>query len=515
MYSTRPLARVFVALAAVLLTFGGTAYAQTDKPNILVIMGDDVGIPNLSVYSHGMMGYQTPNIDRIAREGVLFTDYYGEQSCTAGRSAFITGQHIIRTGLSKVGLPGADEGILPAHLTLGGLLQKQGYATGQFGKNHFGDRDEHLPTNHGFDEFFGNLYHLNAEEEPENVDYPKNPEFTKRFGPRGVIRSFADGRIEDTGPLTMKRMETVDDEFMAAAMNFIDRQHAAGKPWFTWFNTSRMHFWTHVREEHLGRSGLNFYADGMLELDDQVGALLKKLDDLGIAENTIVIFTSDNGVHQATWPDAGVTWFNNEKTTNWEGGFRVPAMVRFPAKIPAGIIVNDVMSHLDWVPTIMAAVGEPNIGEQLKAGYSANGREYKIHLDGYNFLPRLSGKADKGPRTSYIYATDDAKISAIRFADRWKAIYLEQKAHGSRVWLEELHTLKAPLLFDLRMDPFEKALETNTYYDWYTKRIFLMAQAASYVLPFIQTFAEYPPSQAPATWNLGKLMEQFTPTASD
>ena len=503
----------FIVFAVLIL--GVNPAVAADKPNILVIMTDDVGIPNISAYSHGMMGYQTPNIDRIAKEGVLFTDYYGEQSCTAGRSAFITGQHIIRTGLSKVGLPGAAEGILPAHLTLGGLLQKQGYATGQFGKNHFGDRDEQLPTNHGFDEFFGNLYHLNAEEEPENVDYPDDPEFKKRFGPRGVIKSFADGRIEDTGPLTKKRMETVDDEFLAAAMDFIDRQQAADKPWFTWFNTSRMHFWTHVREEHLGRSGLNFYADGMLELDDQVGAFLKKLDDLGIAENTIVVFTSDNGVHQATWPDAGVTWFNNEKTTNWEGGFRVPALARFPAEIPAGAIVNDVMSHLDWVPTIMAAVGEPDIGDQLKAGYSANGREYKIHLDGYNFLPRLSGETNEGPRTHFIYGTDDAQISAIRFDDRWKAMYLEQKAHGTRVWFEELVELKAPLLFDLRMDPFEKAMETNTYWDWVTRRIYLFGRAASYVLPFIQSFEEYPPTQAPATWSLGKMMEQFTPEAQD
>lgn len=486
------------------------ASAQISKPNILVIMGDDVGIPNISAYSHGMMGYQTPNIDRIAREGALFTDYYGEQSCTAGRSAFITGQHIIRTGLSKVGLPGAKEGIMPENLTLGGLLQAQGYATGQFGKNHFGDRDEHLPTNHGFDEFFGNLYHLNAEEEPEDVDYPNDPEFAKRFGPRGVIKSSADGAIEDTGPLTKKRMETVDDEFMAATIDFIDRKHAAKKPWFAWFNTSRMHFWTHVRKEHLGRSGLNFYADGMLELDDQVGELLDKLEALGIAENTIVVFTSDNGVHAATWPDAGVTWFNNEKTTNWEGGFRVPCMVRYPAKIPAGIVVNDVMSHLDWVPTIMAAVGEPDIGDKLKAGYSANGRDYKIHLDGYNFLPRLRGKADKGPRTHYIYGTDDAQISAIRFDDRWKAIYLEQQSHGTRVWFDKLVELKAPLLFDLRMDPFEKAMGTNTYWDWMTRRIYLFSRAGSYVRPFIQSFKDYPPSQKPASWNLDSLMKQHT-----
>jgi len=481
------------------------------KPNVLVIMGDDVGIPNISAYSHGMMGYQTPNIDRIAKEGVMFTDYYGEQSCTAGRSAFITGQHIIRTGLSKVGLPGAKEGITPDDITLGGLLQAQGYATGQFGKNHFGDRDEHLPTNNGFDEFFGNLYHLNAEEEPEHEDYPKDPAFAKRFGPRGVIKATADGAIQDTGPLTKKRMETVDDEFMAAAMDFIDRQHAAKKPWFCWFNTSRMHFWTHVRAENRGKSGLNEYADAMLELDAQVGAFLKKLEDLGVDKNTIVVFTTDNGVHAATWPDAGVTWFNNEKTTNWEGGFRVPCMARFPGEIPAGSVVNDVMSHLDWVPTILAAVGEPNIGQKLKAGYSANGRDYKIHLDGYNFLPRLTGKAEKGPRTHFIYGTDGGKISAIRFDDRWKAIYMEQASHGTRVWVDKLEELKAPLLFDLRMDPFEKAEHTNTYWDWYSRHIFLFGRASSYVVPFIKSFKEYPRSQKPATWNLDKLLKQYMP----
>ncbi len=488
-----------------------SALAQ-DKPNILVIMGDDVGAPNISIYGHGMMGYQTPNIDRIAKEGAMFTDYYGEQSCTAGRSAFITGQHVIRTGLSKVGLPGADLGIREKDPTLAALLKAEGYATGQFGKNHFGDKDEFLPTNHGFDEFFGNLYHLNAEEEPEHEDYPQDPEFRARFGPRGVIRSSADGNVEDTGPLTKKRMETVDDEFMAAAMDFIDRQHEAGKPWFTWFNTSRMHFWTHVRAENRGKSGLNEYADGMLELDAQVGAFLDKLEELGVADNTIVLFTTDNGVHAATWPDAGVTWFNNEKTTNWEGGFRVPTMVRYPGKIPAGQIVNDVMSHLDWVPTIMAAVGEPEIKEKLKAGnYRAIGRRYKVHLDGYNFLPRLTGQADKGPRDYYIYATDAGAISAIRFDDRWKAIYMEQESHGTRVWVDKLVPLKAPLLFDLRMDPFEKALHTNTYWDWYSRHIFLFGKAASYILPFAQSFQEFPPTQRAASWSIDQLLEQYMP----
>ena len=486
------------------------AQAQ-QKPNILVIMGDDVGAPNISVYSHGMMGYQTPNIDSIAKEGLLFTDYYGEQSCTAGRAAFITGQHIIRTGLSKVGLPGADLGIRDADPTLATLLKGKGYATGQFGKNHFGDKDEFLPTQHGFDEFFGNLYHLNAEEEPENEDYPQDPEFKKRYGPRGVIRSFADGRIEDTGPLTKKRMETVDDEFMAAALDFIDRQHKAKKPWFTWFNTSRMHFWTHVRDENRGKSGLNEYADGMLELDAQVGTFLKKLDELGVADNTLVIFTTDNGVHQATWPDAGVTWFKNEKTTNWEGGFRVPCLAKFPGRFPKGGIVNDVMSHLDWVPTIMAAVGDDAIADKLKKGHTVGDKTYRVHLDGYNFLPRLTGKEKKGPRKFFVYGTDAGQISAVRFDDRWKAIYMEQRAHGTRVWVEDLVPLKAPILFDLRMDPFEKAMHTNTYWDWYSRRIYMLSRGSSYVLDFIKTFKDYPPRQKAATWNLDQIIEQYMP----
>lgn len=478
------------------------------KPNILVIMGDDVGIPNISAYSHGMMGYQTPSIDRIADEGIMFTDYYAEQSCTAGRSAFITGQHIIRTGLSKVGLPGAPIGIQDQTATLGEMLKPLGYATGQFGKNHFGDQDRFLPTNHGFDEFFGNLYHLNAEEEPENEDWPAGDADGRVPRPRGVIKSSADGPVQDTGPLTKKRMETVDDEFMAAAFDFMTRKTNEKTPWFTWMNTTGMHFWTHVEEKWQGKSGLNFYADGMLKLDWIVGEFLKKLEELGVADNTIVIFTTDNGVHQATWPDAGVTWFNNEKTTNWEGGFRVPCMAMFPERfnVPKGKVINAVTSHLDWVPTLVAAAGDPQIGEKLKAGtFKSNGKTFKNHLDGYNMLPLWSGQTDKNPREYFIYGTDAAEISAIRFGDRWKALYMEQKHHGQDVWVYNLEPLKAPLLFDLRMDPFEKARHTNSYHDWYARHIFMFGWAGSYVMEFKKSFEEYPPAQKPATWNVTTL----------
>jgi len=481
-----------------------------DRPNILVIMGDDIGIPNISIYSHGMMGYQTPNLDRLAREGALFTDYYGENSCTAGRSAFITGQHVIRTGLSKVGLPGSDFGIRPEDPTLGDMLRAEGYATGQFGKNHFGDRDEHLPTNHGFDEFFGNLYHMNAEEEPENEDWPDDPAFNAAFSPRGVLHSTVDGEIEDTGPLTAERMETVDDEFMAATMDFIDRNHEQDKPWFAWFNTTRMHFYTHVRDENRGRSGLNEYADGMHELDDQVGLLMAKLEDLGIADNTIVIFTTDNGVHQSTWPDAGVTWFRNEKTTNWEGGFRVPAMVRYPGHIQEGMVVNNVMSHLDWVPTIMSYVGVTDIKERLMQGYEMGGTNYRVHLDGYDFTGRLAGETTDSPRPYYIYASDAAEITAIRFNDRWKAIFMEQQSTGNRVWIDNFTPLKAPLLMDLRMDPFEKAIDTsNTYYEWWMRRVFLLQQGGAMTAQFVRTFVEYPPRQRPPSLDMSEIMEPF------
>ncbi|MDN3641156.1 arylsulfatase [Lutimonas halocynthiae] len=500
--------KINLLLSLLLLVAFSINAQKSKKPNILVIMGDDVGIPNLSTYGQGMMGYQTPNIDQIANEGVKFTDYYGEQSCTAGRSAFITGQHIIRTGLSKVGLPGAPVGIQDQTATLGEMLKALGYATGQFGKNHFGDQDRFLPTKHGFDEFFGNLYHLNAEEEPESENWPADDGNGRVPRPRGVIKSLADGPIQDTGPLTKKRMETVDQEFMAAAFDFMERKTKEGTPWFTWMNTTGMHFWTHIDDEWKGKSGLNAYADGMLRLDDVVGKFLLKLKELGVDENTIVIFTTDNGVHQATWPDAGVTWFHGEKTTNWEGGFRVPAMASFPERygIKPGTIINDVTSHLDWVPTLLAAAGGSDIPNKLKAGtFQSNGKTFKNHLDGHNMLPLWSGQTEKNPREYFIYGTDAAEISAIRFGDRWKAMYMEQKAIGQEVWIYKLESLKAPLLFDLRMDPFEKARETNSYQDWYARNIFMFGWAGSYVVEFKKTFKEFPPAQAPATWNVTEM----------
>lgn len=483
--------------------------SAAEKPNILVIMGDDIGIPNISVYSHGMMGYQTPHIDRLAREGMMFTDYYAENSCTAGRAAFITGQTVLRTGLSRVGMPGAEVGIQDSDPTLAELLKPQGYMTGQFGKNHLGDLDEYLPTRHGFDEFFGNLYHLNAEEEPEHPDYPQGPEFKKRFGPRGVIRSSADGKIEDTGPLTRKRMEKVDDEFLDATLDFIDRAHTAQKPFFVWFNSSRMHFFTHVPEEWQGKSGLNFYADGMLQHDHNVGQLLNKLDDLGIADNTIVIYTGDNGPHACTWPDAAVTWFRSEKVTNWDGAFRVPLFVRWPDKIAPGSISNDIMAHLDWVPTLMAAAGDPDIKEKLQKGHTANGKQFKVHLDGYNFLPRLTGQEETGPRKEFFYFNDDAQLTAIRY-NRWKAVFMEQRAEGQAVWRDPWFNLRAPKLFDLRMDPFERADEdSNTYEDWWVRHAFLFVPAQPLVARYLQTFKEFPPSQEPAAFNLDAIMRQM------
>lgn len=501
--------RNYLSSLFLMMLLGTTVMFAQKQPNILVIMGDDVGIPNISSYSQGMMGYQTPNIDKIANDGLKFTDYYGEQSCTAGRAAFITGQHIIRTGLSKVGLPGSPIGINEKTATLGEMLQSLGYSTGQFGKNHFGDRDEYLPTNHGFDEFFGNLYHLNAEEEPEHESWPENDADGRVSRPRGVIHATADGKIKDTGPLTKKRMETVDKEFMEGAFDFMERKTKEGTPWFTWMNTTGMHFWTHIDDEWKGKSGLNTYADGMLRLDDVVGQFLLKLVELGVDENTIVIFTTDNGVHQATWPDAGVTWFHGEKTTNWEGGFRVPAMASFPERygIEPGTIINDVTSHLDWVPTLLAAAGGSDIEDKLKAGTfkAKNGKTFKNHLDGYNMLPLWSKKVEKNPREYFIYGTDAAEISAVRFADRWKIMYMEQKAIGQEVWIYKLEKLKAPLLFDLRMDPFEKARETNSYQDWYARQIYMFGWAGSYVMEFKKTFEEFPPAQAPATWNVTEI----------
>jgi arylsulfatase A-like enzyme len=489
-----------------------------DKPNILVIMGDDVGYWNLSHNNAGMMGYQTPNIDRIAAEGARFTDYYGEQSCTAGRSAFITGQMPIRTGLTKVGVPGSEVGIQPDDPTLATLLKPAGYVSGQFGKNHLGDLDKFLPTEHGFEEFFGNLYHLNAEEAPEHPNYPKDPAFRERFGPRGVIRSFADGRVEDTGPLTKKRMETVDEEFLAATLDFIERQQEAGKPWFAWFNSTRMHYHTHVPPAYQGKSGLNFYADGMLQHDDHVGTLLDKLDELGVADNTIVIYTTDNGPHLNQWPDGAISPWRGEKNTNWEGGFRVPMLVRWPEKIPAGKIFNDIASHTDWVPTLLAAAGMPEVPQKLLDGYEVGDRNYRVYIDGYNLLPYLTGEAAdaRWPREAFFYWSDDGQLTAVRH-NRWKFVFMEQRAKRFGVWMEPFVPLRVPLIFDLRMDPFERAqTDSNTYYDWMER----MAQwnitpVIALTGQMLGTLKAYPPSQRPATFNLDEVMSQFLDGAGD
>ena len=488
----------------------GAAMAQ-EKPNILVIWGDDIGITNVSAYTFGLVGYQTPNIDRIAKEGMMFTDYYGEQSCTAGRASYITGQSVYRTGLSKVGLPGAELGMQEEDPTIAGLLKAQGYVTGQFGKNHLGDKDEHLPTNHGFDEFLGNLYHLNAEEEPENEDYPKDPNFRKRYGPRGVIKSSADGKIEDTGPLTKKRMETVDDETIDAALDFIDRAHKAGKPFYVWWNGTRMHFRTHVKDELRGISGQDEYADGMVEHDMHVGKLLEKLDELGIADNTIVHYSTDNGPHMNTWPDAAWSPFYGEKNTNFEGGWRVPSMVRWPGKIKAGSVSNEIMHHMDWLPTFLAAAGNPNIKEQLKkGGVEAIGRSYKVHLDGYNFLPYLTGQEKKSPRQEIFYFADTGELTALRFND-WKAIFMEQKEYATlRAWIEPWTPLRIPLITNLRRDPYERAhVTSNTYYDWMIDRVFFLVPAQAYVAGFLNTFKEFPPRQKPASFSIDQVIEQL------
>jgi arylsulfatase len=480
------------------------------RPNILVIWGDDIGITNISAYSMGIMGYRTPNIDRIAREGVIFTDYYGEQSCTAGRSAFITGQSVYRTGLSKVGLPGADLGLKPEDPTIAELLKPRGYVTGQFGKNHLGDKDEMLPSNHGFDEFLGNLYHLNAEEEPENMDYPKNPKFRERFGPRGVIHSFADGRIEDTGPLTKKRMETIDDETVDAAIGFLDQAAKGDAPFFLWWNGTRMHFRTHVKPELRGISGQDEYADGMIEHDRHVGRLLDKLDELGLTENTIVFYGTDNGVHMNTWPDAGMTPFRGEKNTNWEGGWRVPAIVRWPGKIPAGSVSNEIMHHMDWLPTLLSAAGDPDIKEKLKQGYTAGSKTFKVHLDGYDFVPYLTGQVDRGPREEIFYFTDDGDLSALRYGD-WKLVFLEQRAQGTLLlWANPFTPLRIPLIFHMRRDPFERAQHTsNTYYDWLLDRAYFLVPAQAYVGDFLATFEEYPPRQKAASFSLEQVMDKL------
>jgi arylsulfatase A-like enzyme len=500
--------------AGAVMSSSETAKAETDKPNILVIWGDDIGRSNISAYTLGMVGYRTPNIDRLAKEGMLFTDYYAEQSCTAGRSSFITGQSVFRTGLSKVGLPGAKEGMNEKDPTIAGLLKPLGYAIGQFGKNHLGDRDEHLPTNHGFDEFFGNLYHLNAEEEPENEDYPKDPRFREMFGPRGVIKSWADGRVEDTGPLTKKRMETVDDETLAAALDFMERQHNAGRPFFVWWNGTRMHFRTHVKPEHRGISGQDEYADGMVEHDMHVGQLLDKLDELGIVDNTIVLYSTDNGPHYNTWPDAAATPFRGEKNTNWEGGWRVPALVRWPGRIEAGAVSNEIVSGMDWLPTFLAAAGNPNIKEELLKGKRAGDRTYKVHLDGYNILPMLTGEVEKSPRHEIFYFSDDGDLTALRYDD-WKIIFMEQRVESTlQCWAEPFVPLRVPLIFNLRRDPYERAqITSNTYYDWLIDRVFLLVPAQAYVGEFLKTFQEYPPRQEPASFSLEKVLEKLSTPA--
>lgn len=504
------------AVAAVMTTVA-TALTAQEKPNILVIWGDDIGQSNISAYTMGMMGYQTPNIDRVAEEGMIFTDYYGEQSCTAGRSSFITGQSVFRTGLSKVGMPGAPEGMQVEDPTIAGLLKAEGYVTGQFGKNHLGDRDEMLPTNHGFDEFFGNLYHLNAEEEPENEDYPQDPEFRERFGPRGVIKSSADGTIEDTGPLTKKRMETVDEETVAAAIDFIKRSNEQGQPFFVWWSGTRMHFRTHVKDEmrlkadEIAGKHMDEYQAGMIEHDMHVGQLLDVLDELGISDNTIVHYSTDNGPHMNSWPDAAMTPFRGEKNTNWEGGWRVPSMVRWPGNIEAGSISNEIMHHMDWLPTYLAVAGNADIKENLKAGgVQAIGREYKVHLDGYNFLPYLKGESEEAPRREIFYFSDDGDLTALRYND-WKVIFLEHRYPQTlRAWAEPWTELRIPLLFNLRRDPYERAnITSNTYWDWYLDRVYLLLPAAGYVGEFLATFEEFPPRQKPGSFTIGDAKDKI------
>jgi arylsulfatase len=501
------------------------------QPNILVIWGDDIGITNISAYSQGLMGYRTPNIDRIANEGMLFTDSYGEQSCTAGRSSFITGQSVYRTGLSKVGIPGSPIGLPASVPTIAQLLKPHGYATGQFGKNHLGDRNEFLPTVHGFDEFFGNLYHLNAEEDPEAPDWPpsdKFPKFNEMFRPRGVLHCWATDvddptederygkvgkqKIEDTGPLTIKRMETIDDEILEHAQDWINRQHEAGGPWFMWFNTTHMHFRTHPKPESVGQAGpgQSPYHDTMIDHDKVVGALLDQLDELGIADNTIVIYSTDNGPHMNSWPDGAMTPFRNEKTSNWEGAYRVPEMIRWPGKIPAGVVSNEIIQHHDWLPTFLAAAGDPNIVEELKQGKDVDGTHFKAHLDGFNLLPYLTDEESESPRKGFFYFNDDGDLVGVRFFN-WKVVFMEQRCEGTlQVWAEPFTALRTPKLFNLRTDPFERADKTsNTYWDWFLYHDYLVGAATPMVSQFLQTFEEFPPAQRAASFTIDQAMEKL------
>jgi arylsulfatase len=496
-------------------------------------MSDDIGWFNVSAYNMGIMGYRTPNIDRIGKEGAVFTDWYGQQSCTAGRAAFITGQSPIRTGLTKVGNPGATLGLGPEDPSVGNVLKSFGYATGQFGKNHLGDRNEHLPTVHGFDEFFGNLYHLNAEEEPENPDYPKDPNFRKKFGPRGVLKCKASDTddptvdpqfgkvgkqvIENTGPLDTKRMETVDEEFLGAAKDFIQRQHTAGKPWFCYFNTTRMHIFTHLKKESQGKTGLGLYPDGMVELDGYVGELLKLVDDLGVAKDTVVVFTTDNGAEAFTWPDGGTTPFKGEKATNWEGAFRVPCLIRWPGVIQPGTIVNDICAHEDFIPTFAAAAGEPDLVAKVLHGHELDGKTFKVHLDGENLLSFFNGQAKESPRKGFPYWSDDGDLMAVRIRN-WKITFMEQHAEPSPetpvgAWQGQFTKLRAPNLYNLRSDPFEKGTNSIYYADWQAHRAFAFVPAQAVVAKYLESFKEFPPRAKAASFTVSDAMDKIT-TAS-
>ena len=482
---------------------------MADKPNILVLWGDDIGWYNISHNNRGAMGYETPNIDRIAREGIEFTDYYGQQSCTAGRAAFITGQNPVRTGLTKVGIPGADVGLQPEDPTIADLLKPLGYVTGQFGKNHLGDKDAMLPSNHGFDEFFGNLYHLNAEDEPEHPDYPKDPAFRERFGPRGVIHSFADGRIEDTGPLTKERMETIDDDVTDRTIEFIRNADSDGKPFFIWWNATHMHLWTRIPKEAEGISGQGFYNDAMVLHDRHVGKLLDLLDELGIAENTIVVYSTDNGPHYNTWPDGAITPWRSEKNTNWEGAYRVPCFARWPGKFAAGTVQNGIVTHQEWLPTLLAAAGEPDIVDKLKEGHRAGDKTFKVHIDGYNTLPYLMGQTDRSPRDWFFYTNDDGLIVAIRYGD-WKAVFYEQRAKTMQLWAEPFVPLRLPKIFNLRRDPFERADEnSNGYWNWVLEHVFVIYPMQALAAEQIRSFLEFPPRQKPAAFNLDAVLEKM------
>ena len=505
------------------------AAKKTDKPNILVIWGDDIGTANLSCYTHGLMGYRTPNIDRLAKEGLMFTDAYGEQSCTAGRSSFITGQSVFRTGLSKVGLPGSDVGLQAEDATIAELLKPLGYATGQFGKNHLGDKNKYLPTVHGFDEFFGNLYHLNAEEDPEDPDYPTDPRFKASFGPRGVLHAWATDKddatdeprwgkvgkqkIEDTGPLTRKRMETVDDEVVDAAKDFVKRQNEAGKPFFVWLNTTHMHFRTHTKPESLGQAGTHQspYHDTMIDHDKNVGQMLDYLDELGITDNTFVMYSTDNGPHMNSWPDAGMTMFRSEKDTNWEGAFRVPMIVRWPGKIAAGSVTNEIVQHHDWLPTFCAMAGDADIPKKLLKGHKAGDKTYKVHIDGYNLVDFLTKQGATSPRRGLVYFDDDGNLVALRM-ENWKVVFMEQRTEGTlRLWMDPFVVLRTPKIFNLRTDPYERAdITSNTYYDWYMSKGYIIMAAQGVVQPFLDSFRDYPPRQKAASFTLDEALEKMS-----